>query len=408
MIKKDNKSNKSSFEVRWIYAILGTVIMLCLGTVYSWSVFRGSVEKLYNVGATESGFPYMVSLAFYALFMFLSGPFLNKYSARLIILVGGILVGTGWVLSGYAQNIFFLTITYGVITGAGVGIVYGVPMNVVAKWFPEKKGLMVGLVLVGFGLSPFITAPLARKLIESYGIFTTFKVLGLAFGIIVPILGYTFKYPVESKITLTDKGDDNKNGIDIDTTKMIKSPNFKGIYVSFLIGTMIGLMIVGMTNNVGVEMIKLPQSKVTLLMTVFAVFNGVGRPMFGWISDRLTIKKAMLISYGLISIAAVIMLIAKEGSIILYTIAFCLFWLNLGGWLAIAPAATLSTYGTKYYSKNYGVVFTAYGLGAVIGVWGSGILKDIANGYRPIFLVVVVLCILGLITSQKMIKLKNS
>lgn len=406
MIKNIYTNRKNDFQIRWIYAILGIVIMLCLGTVYSWSIFRGAVEKFYNIGATQSGFPYMVSLAFYALFMFLSGPYLSKYSPRLIILVGGILVGAGWILSGYAQNIYILTITYGVIIGSGVGIVYGVPMNVVAKWFPEKKGLMVGLVLVGFGLSPFITAPLASKLMEIYGILTTFKILGVAFGIIIPLLSYVFKYPLQAKEgSVENKVNDT---VDNNTSEMIKSKNFKGIYISFLIGTMIGLMIVGMTNSVGVDMIKLPQNKVTFLMTIFAVFNGVGRPTFGWITDKLNIKKSMLISYGLISIAAILMLLAKEGSVVLYTIAFCIFWFNLGGWLAIAPASTLSTYGTKYYSQNYGVVFTAYGLGAIIGVLISGILKDIADGYHPIFLFILFLCLLGLLSSQRLIKIKRA
>lgn len=406
MNNMDNK-NKNGFVSRWIYAILGIVIMLCLGTVYSWSVFRGPVEKLYGIGSTQSGFPYMVSLAFYALFMLLSGRYLNKYSPRLIILIGGILVGAGWILSGYTNNIYILTLTYGVIIGSGVGTAYGVPMNVVAKWFPEKKGLMVGLVLVGFGLSPFITAPLASKLIETYGILTTFKVLGIAFGIIIPVLSYPFKYPVDIEDTLVEKNDSIKEGVDSNTSKMIKSENFKGIYISFLIGTMIGLMIVGMTNNVGIEMIKLPQSKVTILMTIFAVFNGMGRPIFGWITDRFTIKKSMLISYVLITIAALLMLVAKEGSVVLYTIAFSILWFNLGGWLAIAPASTLSMYGTKYYSQNYGVVFTAYGLGAIIGVLVSGILKDVADGYHPIFLFIIFLCGLGLLSSQRMIKDKK-
>ncbi len=405
MTKNIYTNRKNDFQIRWIYAILGIIIMLCLGTVYSWSVFRGSVEKLYSIGATQSGFPYMVSLAFYALFMFLSGPYLSKYSPKLIILVGGILVGAGWILSGYAQNIYILTITYGVIIGSGVGIVYGVPMNVVAKWFPEKKGLMVGLVLIGFGLSPFITAPLASGLIGTYGILKTFKILGVAFGIIIPLLSYAFKYPLQVKnVSIESKESDNG---EYDTSQMIRSKNFKGIYISFLIGTMIGLMIVGMTNSVGIDMIKLPQSKVTFLMTIFAVFNGVGRPMFGWITDKLNIKKSMLISYGLISIAAILMLLAKEGSVVLYTIAFCIFWFNLGGWLAIAPASTLSTYGTKYYSQNYGVVFTAYGLGAIIGVLVSGVLKDIADGYHPIFIFILFLCSVGLFSSQSLIKIKR-
>ncbi|PKM68410.1 MAG: MFS transporter, partial [Firmicutes bacterium HGW-Firmicutes-18] len=139
------KSNKFNALKRWRYVFLGIIIMMCLGTVYSYSVFRLTIEKFFNVGATQSGMPYMTALAFYAVFMFLTGRCLDKFKPRYVILLGGLLVSLGWILSAYATNIYILTITYGVISGAGVGIVYGVPMTVVARWFPEKKGLTVGM-----------------------------------------------------------------------------------------------------------------------------------------------------------------------------------------------------------------------------------------------------------------------
>jgi MFS family permease len=275
-------------------------------------------------------------------------------------------------------------------------------MTAVAKWFPEKKGLMVGFVLVGFGLSPFITAPIARHLVESYGIMKSFKMLGISFGVIIVLLGYLFRYPAEYDNKLFVKiprAIDDMN--DINTEKMIKTESFKGLYLSFIVGTMIGLMLIGMTSNVGIELIQLSPRTVALLMSVFAVFNGMGRPIFGWITDKLSYKKAMLISFVSIIIAAILMLMAKEGSLGLFSIAFSIFWFNLGGWLAIAPTSTLAIYGTKHYSQNYGVVFTAYGIGAILGVLISGYLKDIHQGYHSIFYFVIVLCMAGILLSQK-------
>ncbi|MCJ7690989.1 MAG: OFA family MFS transporter [Clostridiaceae bacterium] len=347
----------------------------------------------------------MVSLAFYSLFMFLTGKYLDKYSPRMIISIGAFLIALGWILSAYAPNVYVLTITFGVIIGAGVGIAYGAPMTVVAKWFPEKKGLVVGLVLIGFGLSPLITAPLARNLIENYGITKTFLILGISFGIIIPLLSYPFRYPSNSENKSLETTSRTKKHInDTNTAKMIKSQNFKGLYFNFIIGTMIGLMLIGMTSNVGVELIKLSPKTVALLMTVFAIFNGIGRPIFGFLTDKFSSKKVMLISYGLIIIAALLMLMANEGSLLLFTIAFSIFWFNLGGWLAIAPTSTLAMYGTKHYSQNYGVVFTAYGIGAIIGVSTSGLLIDLFKNYHSIFYFVISLCIAGIFLSQKMIK----
>lgn len=394
--------NSKRFE-RWIFVFLGIIIMMCLGTVYSWSIFRTSIETLFDIGATESGLPYMVSLAFYAIFMLLTGKYLDKYNPRAIISLGGMFVAVGWILSAYASNIYILTITYGVVIGAGVGIAYGVPMTVVAKWFPDKKGLAVGILLIGFGLSPFITAPLARILIENYGIRRAFLTLGVSFGIIIPLLSYVFRYPSHLDIKSVETTSRTKGyANDTNTVKMIKSKNFKGLYLNFIIGTMIGLMLIGMTSNVGVELIKLSPKTVAFLMSVFAMFNGIGRPTFGLITDRLSSKKAMLISYGLITVAALLMLVANEGSIVLFTIAFSIFWFNLGGWLAIAPTSTISMYGTKHYSQNYGVVFTAYGIGAITGVLASGLLMDKLQNYNAIFYFVIGLCIMGMLLSRRM------
>jgi OFA family oxalate/formate antiporter-like MFS transporter len=405
MMQKEINRSDIKFKQRWIYVILGIVIMMCLGTVYSWSVFRLAIEELFNIGSTQSGLPYMVSLAFYSLFMFLTGKYLNKYSPRIIISIGALLVALGWILSAFAPNVYVLTITYGVIIGAGMGIAYGPPMTVVAKWFPEKKGLAVGLILIGFGLSPLVTAPLVRILIENHGVMKTFMILGISFGIIIPLLSYPFKYPSNSdnrnlETTSSTKNDTN----DITTSEMIKSENFKGLYFNFIIGTMIGLMLIGMTSNIGVKFIKLSPKTVALLISIFAVFNGLGRPIFGLLTDKLTAKKTMLISYGLIITAALLMLMANEGSLLLFSIAFSIFWFNLGGWLAIAPASTLSMYGTKHYSQNYGVIFTAYGIGAIIGVLASGLLMDVLHNYHSIFYFVIWLCVLGIFLSQKMMK----
>ncbi len=392
-------------KLRWAYVVLGAIIMMCLGSVYSWSVFRLPVEKFFDVGVTLSGLPYMTVLAFYAGFVFLTGRFMDKYSPRIIIFAGTALLAIGWILSAFAPNIFILTITYGMIGGAGIGIVYGTPIAVAAKWFPEKKGLAVGLVLVGFGLSPLVTAPLARNIIESFGIMQSFLILGIAFGIILPILSFPLKNPSKSDIAMHEEihgTTDCTN--DLNTAQMLKTRNFRALYGNFMIGAMIGLMLIGMTSNVGIGMIKLSPISVTLYMAVFAISNGIGRPVFGWLTDKLSPKKAMLISYCLIIVAALLMLIAREGSAALFVVAFSLFWFNLGGWMAIAPTSTHDMFGTKYYSQNFGVVFTAYSVGAIIGVFASGLLMDILQNYSYLFYSVIALCLIGIFLSKRIHK----
>lgn len=395
-ITKSVTNNRLKSGLRWVYIVLGILIMICFGTVYSWSIFRTPVENIFSIGSTLSGLPYMASLAFYALFMMLSGRFINRLSPRFMVLIGALLLSLGWILASFSGNIYMLTITYGIIGGAGVGIAYGVPIAIVTRWFPERKGLVIGVVLMGFGLSPLLTAPLARHLIEIFGVMKSFLILGLSYGIIIPILSYPFKYPsiAENEIYNSNKAKAAESN-HMNTKDMIKSKSFKGLYLNFIIGTMIGLMLVGLTNSVGTRFIGLSHKRVASFISIFAIFNGLGRPVFGWITDKLSSKKAMLISYSLIIIAASFMSFANSGSVYLFTIAFSIFWFNLGGWLAIAPASTGILFGEKHHSQNYGVVFTAYGIGAISGVAASGLILDIFNNFHYIFYMIIGVCILA-------------
>lgn len=396
------------YNKRWVYIVLGIIFMMFLGTVYSYSVFRVALEKDLMIGAAESGMPYMVALAFYALFMFLTGRYIEKFQAKKILMLGGLLVSLGWILSSFVSNIFLLTITYGCISGAGVGIAYGVPLSVIAKWFPDKKGIAVGLILIGFGLSPLVTAPIARSLVESYGVMKTFFILGVSFAVMLPILAILFKYPSDEEVLIFNKkvNQSSENSPDLTLKQMIRTKSFKGVYLNFLIGTMIGLMVVGMTINVGLDYFQLDSSTVTRTMAIFAIFNGVGRPAFGWVTDRYSSRKAMTISYFLIMSSAMGLVTSGKHTLV-YILTFSIFWFNLGGWLAIAPTSTLKLYGIKNNSQNYGLVFTAYGVGAIAGVSTSGLILDYYGNYDYVFYYIIVLCMVGIILTTKYINNKT-
>lgn len=390
---------------RVMFLILGILIFMTLGTVYSWSVFKKPLEELLGLSATESGLPYMVFLVSYAITMPFAGSFIDKLGPRLIITIGGILVGIGWFLAGFASTGFHLVISYGLIAGAGVGVVYGVPIAVSAKWFPDKKGLAVGITLAGFGLSPFITAPLASAFIAKFGVMATFKILGIAFLIINTILAIPFVFPTE-EYTKKFKTNSKKSNINFTLKEMVKHKNFHGLFLSYTIGTFVGLMCIGISSPFAQEVVGLDKAKASLFVSFFAIFNGLGRPLFGSLTDKLGISKSSILSYTLIIIASILGYFSKSGNIVLFAIAFSLFWLNLGGWLAIGPTATARLFGDKNYSQNYGVVFLAYGLGAILGTLVSGYVRDAYGSYLFIFLPISVLAFIGIIVNQFVIKNK--
>ncbi|TAL35197.1 MAG: MFS transporter [Spirochaetes bacterium] len=393
---------------RWIFVILCLVMYLCLGSVYSYSVFLPEIKKMPDVTAFLGNLPFMIFLAFFSIMMFFGGRLMEKLGPKKLALIGGVIVGLGWALSYVSvqmQSIYMLILTYGVVAGSGVGLTYGAPVAIAAKWFPDKKGLAVGLMLAGFGGSALITANLAQVLIPSVGLGMTFLYFGIAFAIILVILALPLSVPVAGwKPAGWNPPAGAASSIDFDSGEMTKTSSFWGLFLCYLFGCIAGLMAIGVSKSVGNEMIKIDGATGSMLVGIFAIFNAVGRPLFGTLTDKLAPKGAAIINLVLMLVVSVMMLLAGEGDVTLYVIAFCGFWLSLGGWLAIAPTSTATFFGMKNYARNYGVVFFAYGLGAIIGGIISGQAKDAFGSYQVAFYPTAALAVLGLILTVLFIK----
>jgi OFA family oxalate/formate antiporter-like MFS transporter len=392
---------------RWIYVLLGMVVNFCLGAVYAYSVFKKPLEELFKISATQGGLPYMIFLAMFALFTFIAGKFLDRLGPRKVMMVGGAIVGIGWMLTYFATNIWMVILTYGVIGGGGVGIVYGGPVSVATRWFPDKKGLAVGLSLAGFGGSALATAPIASALIGQFGPLAAFGILGIAFFFITIILAIPMKFPPAGYKPAGWNPPAPAPGAVVSGLtpgQMVKTPSFYGLWLCYILGATAGLMAIGISASVGREVIGLDKAAAATLVMVFAIFNGIGRPIFGALTDKLTPKYAAILSFVLIFIASAMMLAAGKGSVGLYAVAFCIFWLCLGGWLAIGPAATAGFFGLDGYAQKYGVVFSSYGLGAIIGGIISGSAKDAFGSYTVAFYPTAGMAILGIIISFLLLK----
>jgi MFS transporter, OFA family, oxalate/formate antiporter len=391
---------------RWLFLPLGITAMLCLGTVYSWSIFRTPLTKAFQqqgitISATDTLIPFATLLVVFAILMPIASRYIERYGAAKVTAVGGMIVGLGYFLSSFATSIPLLVITYGLIAGAGVGIVYGVPIAVTAKWFPDRKGLAVGLTVIGFGLSPLITAPLAGLSIATYGIDGTFRIFGVAFTLILLAISTQLRFPPTDWQPSPQRISSPAN---VEPDRLLSSPSFFALWSCYAIGTLAGLMAIGIANNVGKEIIGLDTNMATASVSIFAIFNGIGRPIFGWLTDRIKPKMTAIISYVMILIASIVMLNTGRGQVANYFFAFSLLWLSLGGWLAIAPTATLSMFNPVNYTKNYGIVFTAYGAGAFAGTLVAGSAKDIFGTYTNAFIPTAILSILGILIATFALK----
>lgn len=374
-----------------LMVISSLVMMLLMGTVYSYSVFRLPIEQEFQIGTLQSGLPYMTSLFFYALSMMISGRFLKPTTLRRMVLIGTLLVASGWLLSSVTSSFVMLILTYGVLLGTGVGMVYGVPIYMAQKLFPQKSGLMAGIILLGFGMSPLITAPLANLLINSIGLSQTFMIFGLLTLIIQLPLSFVF--------ILNEYQGFKKEPIERDVQVVLKP--FKRIYAMFVIATTIGLMMIGLSYQIGVVYYGFQEGEVTLSLSLFALGNGIARPIFGKIMDKKGFHVATRISLGLMMLASFIGLLNQGEHLVLYIVSYGLFWFNLGAWLAIVPATIKQFYGVKHYSKKYGLMFTAYGVGSIIGTLISGFIMDILKGTTYLYILICIMIIISSIIAWK-------
>ncbi len=280
----------------------------------------------------------------------LAGRWISRGHGRRVATTGAVVVGLDYLLASAADSIEGLVLAYGVVGGLGVGLAYGVPLAVVASWFPERKGLAVGLTVTGFGLSPLITAPLAQRLIAGFGTRPTLRLFGLTFGAILLLTAWLLRpAPAGPATTLAATA----------------------------------------------------QTRAAASVSLFAAFNGLSRPLFGWLCDRWQPACAAMLAFALILAGSLLMLGAGPGDVARYLVAFCLFWSALGGWLAIAPAATLRCFPADRTAEIYGQVFTAYGVGALMGRLITGQLRDWLGSYSTAFYPLAGLAAAGIVLAAR-------
>ena len=355
---------------------LGITAMLCLGTVYAWSIFRTPLERELSLSATASLLPYTVSLVCYAGMMPMAGRWISAGHGRAVATTGSVVVGLGYLLASAAGSIQELVLAYGVVAGLGVG-----------------------LTVTGFGLSPLITAPLAQRLIEAFGTRPTLRLFGLAFGAILLLAARLLRPapPAASAEPATTVG-----GATTDLSGGGRRA-FTGLWLTYALATLAGLSAIGIASPVGIELIGISPAMAAASVSLFAVFNGLSRPLFGWLCDRWNPARAGMLAFALILCGSLLMLRARQGDVALYLLSFCFFWSALGGWLAIAPATTLRCFPPHRYAEIYGLVFTAYGVGALMGTLITGQLRDWFGTYSSAFQPLAALALVGLLLSARLL-----
>ncbi len=354
------------------------ILMLLMGSVYTFSIYRPFLLDEFDVSFSVSGYPYMASLAFYALSMFLFSRFIrNEYLPRLLLL-GTLLLSSGFYISSIASTIWVFTLGYGVFVGTGVGILYSIALNSVARYFDSRIGILSGVMLMAFGLSSVITSPLAQAFLSNNSIQSWFLLFALV-TFVAGILPFVLLQPIRYEPQYEPSNEPVMNFI-----------------ILFSLSAFVGLMMIGLSGIVGTEIYGFTPSRISLLVSVFALGNAGARPIFGYLMDRYGFIVSMLLINVLVAIATMLNLFNQGSSIALFGISYFVYWFSLGAWLAIMPLLVKKAVGTTKYASVYGKVFLGYGIAAIGGTVFSGIILDTVS--TTTFIYIGILALLLLIT----------
>lgn len=392
---KFNKSSKRFFII-----LLGIVAMLSMGTIYSWSIFRTPLENSMSLTHFQSGLPFLVFLSLYAFSMPLAGKFIEQFSPVLLGFAGSIILSFGYFLSGFCSSLSQLVFTYGVLGGIGVGVLYGVPIAMANRWFPGSRGIATGLTLLGFGLSPLITAPLISFLINNFGTASTFKILGLLFLMILPVISIFFTNP--SDYTRQKHKIPGKNSY-----SLVKCKSFYMLWLLFFIVTFSGIMTISITSPFSQEILKLSDTEAAVVISILALFNGLGRVFFGFLIDKLGLRVTMLSTFLLLIVSSLLIVDVASDTPEKFIISISILWGIFGGWLTIAPVSVIKLFGEFNSARNYGKLFTAYGFGAIAGVMLASKVKELTGSFSSVYYAVFALSLVGVFIIKKLYNYKT-
>jgi OFA family oxalate/formate antiporter-like MFS transporter len=399
---------------RWRFVGAAIVMQLCLGALYSWSVVRGPLEAVYGWDKAQSIAPYRYSVAFFAIAMIIAGFWQDKKGPRLVGSVGGVLLGTGCLLASFIGTTpGGMIFAYGVIGGLGVGFAYVTPIATCVKWFPDKRGMIVGLAVLGFGAGSMIFAPLIEKLLGdnpdawASTIPRTFLILGITFYICVIGAAQVYRVPPAG---WTPPGwtppavAGAPTREDYPPADMIKTWQFYCLWIMYFLGTAVGITAIGQAKPILVELSKTAGAiSGGTAVGLLAFFNGVGRLVWGTTSDKIGRNMTTAAMYAVYAISC-LFFIRNATNFWQVLIGLCIVGFSYGGYLALMPSFTADYFGAKNVGANYGVMFTAWGIcGFTVPKYFAGIMKaakesgNIAGGYNQVYFTLAMMSIVGIV-----------
>lgn len=392
-MEKQNSQEVQGINKGWLVTFAGTAALLALGVLYSWSVVRANIPAEWGWAESQKSMPYSVAVVVFSIMTLVGARLLPRLGPRLVVSIGGVLCGLGMILSSLSTSPWVYTLAFGILLGSGIGFVYASASPAALRWFPPSKaGLISGIVVAGFGMGSVWVAPLSRAMIASLGLQSTMLYLGI--GMMVAVVGFAqfLQYPPDNFVKTVASLKEAvaiSNRVDYEPRQIFKTWQFYFLWITFALGSGAGLMVIGNLASIVAEQIGLIAVS-AVAVSVLAIGNGAGRILYGMLSDKIGRKAVLFIAFvfqaGLIMVLRLLVPSHSLTNIPVLLLLVALIGANYGANLAVFPVITKDFYGPKNFAINYGIVYTAWGLGGFMISQLAGSFKDLFGTFDIAYL----------------------
>ena len=405
--KEEKMSTQNSLLRGWIVALAGTGINLALGILYTWSIFKGAISDSvanggpFNWELSSINDPYATACLVFAIAMIVAGKVQDKFGPKVTCIIGGVMVGAGFILVSQSANYWAWILGFGVLAGGGIGFGYSAATPPALKWFPTKMtGLIAGIVVSGFGLASVYIAPLAKYLLGTYGLQQSMMFFGFAFMAVVSVLALFISNPPAGYVPGLVDAPANSTAVKADTSKdlspsqLFKTGSFYTLWLCFFVGAGAGLMVIGSAKGLA----KASMGEMAFLVVVImSVGNAAGRLVAGVVSDKIGRANTLIIMlvFQAALMFAAIPGLKGEGNPVVVVLLVTFMVFNYGTNLSLFPSFTKDLWGMSHFGMNYGILFSAWGVGAFVLVRVAEVLKVKTGDFTLSFAVAGIMLLVG-------------
>jgi len=360
-------------------------MQVALGAVYAWSVFRVPLTSQFGWSTSEVTLTFTISIFVLGIAAFFGGLWQNRTGPRVVALTGGVLYGLGVFLASFSNNkLWWLYLSYGLIGGIGLGFSYIVPVAVLVKWFPDRRGLITGIAVGGFGAGALITAPVATALIQSVGVLTTFAYLGIAYLIVTVVAGLFMQNPPDGwrpdGWMPTASQSSQRSRSDYTLGEAVKTWQWYALWLLLFLNTFAGISIISQEAPIFEELLGASAIVAASMVGIASIGNAFGRVFWAWVSDLITRRATffvmfviqVLVFWFLPSVTAVTLM-----AIVAFVVLMC-----YGGGFGTMPAFAADYFGSKNVGPIYGLMLTAWGAASVVGPGMIAYMRQTTGSYR--------------------------